>query len=302
MQPVNRRQLLQLTFGAAAAGLLSACAAGSTAKPNAAPTSPPAAPAQPAAAAQPTPRQPRPAHHGRGTSSGPTHRGAGGSGCASGRRPEGQHRVLAVLLPVQAGPGELAHPGFPEAEPEHRDRPQQHDPVRAVPAKARRRGARGSGTRRRQPVLRLARQIHPVRLPPGVAHGRIPGRHVGERLLPGRAGRQTAGQVLGRADRGAHAGPLLQQGPHVGERRRPQQAPHHLGRVRRHRAQNHQARIRRQARHGRFRLGSRRSGPPVVARGPQPPERPPADVSGSEEAQLDRSRRASKPSPGGPTW
>src|SRR5579859_7321187 len=54
MQPVNRRQLLQLTFGAAAAGLLSACAANSTAKPNAAPTSPPAAPAQPTtAAAQP---------------------------------------------------------------------------------------------------------------------------------------------------------------------------------------------------------------------------------------------------------
>jgi multiple sugar transport system substrate-binding protein len=53
MQPVNRRQLLQLTFGAAAAGLLSACAAGSTAKPNAAPTSAPAAPAQPTTAAAP---------------------------------------------------------------------------------------------------------------------------------------------------------------------------------------------------------------------------------------------------------
>jgi multiple sugar transport system substrate-binding protein len=55
MHPVNRRQILQLSFGAAAAGLLSACAAGSTAKPSAAPTSPPAAPAQPTSAqAEPT--------------------------------------------------------------------------------------------------------------------------------------------------------------------------------------------------------------------------------------------------------
>src|SRR5947207_1936517 len=55
MHPVNRRQILQLSFGAAAAGLLSACAAGSTAKPSAAPTLPPAAPAQPTAAqAEPT--------------------------------------------------------------------------------------------------------------------------------------------------------------------------------------------------------------------------------------------------------
>src|SRR6185503_872046 len=60
MHSFNRRQILQLTFGAAAASLLSACAAGSTAKPAAAPapTSPPAA--QPttapaaAAAGQPT--------------------------------------------------------------------------------------------------------------------------------------------------------------------------------------------------------------------------------------------------------
>src|SRR6266852_2130205 len=52
MHSLNRRQILQLTFGAAAASLLSACAAGSTAKPAAAPapTSPPAA----APAAQPT--------------------------------------------------------------------------------------------------------------------------------------------------------------------------------------------------------------------------------------------------------
>src|ERR1700694_1114687 len=50
MYQVNRRQLLQLAFGAAAAGLLSACAAGSTAKPSAAPTSPPAAPPQPTVA------------------------------------------------------------------------------------------------------------------------------------------------------------------------------------------------------------------------------------------------------------
>src|SRR5712692_5840936 len=50
MNQLNRRHLLQFTFGAAAAGLLSACAAGSTAKPAAAPapTSPP--PAQPTAA------------------------------------------------------------------------------------------------------------------------------------------------------------------------------------------------------------------------------------------------------------
>ncbi|MGI9148879.1 MAG: extracellular solute-binding protein [Chloroflexota bacterium] len=57
MREVNRRQLLQLTFGAAAASTLSACAAGSTAKPNAAPTPPPAAQTQPTlatAAAQPT--------------------------------------------------------------------------------------------------------------------------------------------------------------------------------------------------------------------------------------------------------
>jgi multiple sugar transport system substrate-binding protein len=70
MHPLNRRQILQLTLGAAAAGLLSACAAGSTAKPAAAPapTSPPpaaqptsvpqaqgtTAAAQPAAPAQPT--------------------------------------------------------------------------------------------------------------------------------------------------------------------------------------------------------------------------------------------------------
>jgi len=33
MNQFNRRHLLQFTFGAAAAGLLSACAAGSTAKP-----------------------------------------------------------------------------------------------------------------------------------------------------------------------------------------------------------------------------------------------------------------------------
>ena len=50
MHPLNRRQILQLTFGAAAASLLSACAAGSTAKPAAAPAPapsevPPAAPA-----------------------------------------------------------------------------------------------------------------------------------------------------------------------------------------------------------------------------------------------------------------
>jgi multiple sugar transport system substrate-binding protein len=44
----NRRQLLQITFGVATTSLLSACAAGSTAKPAAAPTSPP--PAQPTAA------------------------------------------------------------------------------------------------------------------------------------------------------------------------------------------------------------------------------------------------------------
>ena len=61
MHPMNRRQILQLTFGAAAASLLSACAAGSTARPAAAPapTSPPAAQptvaaAQPGAQAQPT--------------------------------------------------------------------------------------------------------------------------------------------------------------------------------------------------------------------------------------------------------
>lgn len=63
MHQFNRRQLLQLTFGAATASLLSACAAGSTAKPAAAPapTSAPAA-AQPTAASaaapasQPTPQ------------------------------------------------------------------------------------------------------------------------------------------------------------------------------------------------------------------------------------------------------
>src|SRR5437660_403232 len=61
MNQFNRRHLLQFTFGAAAAGLLSACAAGSTAKPAAAPaptSAPPAQPAQPtaapAAAAAPT--------------------------------------------------------------------------------------------------------------------------------------------------------------------------------------------------------------------------------------------------------
>jgi multiple sugar transport system substrate-binding protein len=55
MHPMNRRQILQLTFGAAAASLLSACAAGSTAKPAAAPapTSAPAAQPTVAAAAQP---------------------------------------------------------------------------------------------------------------------------------------------------------------------------------------------------------------------------------------------------------
>ena len=46
MDHVNRRQLLQLTIGAAVASLLSACAAGSTAKPAAPPTSPPAAAGQ----------------------------------------------------------------------------------------------------------------------------------------------------------------------------------------------------------------------------------------------------------------
>jgi multiple sugar transport system substrate-binding protein len=52
---INRRQLLELTLGAAGASLLSACAAGSTARPAAAPTSPPAANSQPAApASQPT--------------------------------------------------------------------------------------------------------------------------------------------------------------------------------------------------------------------------------------------------------
>jgi len=53
MNQLNRRHLLQFTFGAAAAGLLSACAAGSTAKPAAAPapTSPP--PAQPTAQTAP---------------------------------------------------------------------------------------------------------------------------------------------------------------------------------------------------------------------------------------------------------
>ncbi len=53
MNQLNRRHLLQFTFGAAAAGLLSACAAGSTAKPVAAPapTSPP--PAQPTAQTAP---------------------------------------------------------------------------------------------------------------------------------------------------------------------------------------------------------------------------------------------------------
>src|SRR6266851_4305278 len=59
---MKRRQLLGITFAAAASGLLSACAAGSTAKPAAAPTSAPvaptagaAAPATPATAAQATP-------------------------------------------------------------------------------------------------------------------------------------------------------------------------------------------------------------------------------------------------------
>jgi len=75
MHSFNRRQILQLTFGAAAASLLSACAAGSTAKPAAAPapTSPPAAqataaPAAPAAApGQPTtaPAQAAPAATGQ---------------------------------------------------------------------------------------------------------------------------------------------------------------------------------------------------------------------------------------------
>src|SRR4029453_19220017 len=51
MHPLDRRQILQLTLGAAAAGLLSACAPGPTANPSAAPTSPPAAPA---AQAEPT--------------------------------------------------------------------------------------------------------------------------------------------------------------------------------------------------------------------------------------------------------
>jgi len=57
MNQVNRRQLLHMTFGAAAAGLLSACAAGSTAKPAAAPaptTAPPAQPTAPASAAPTT--------------------------------------------------------------------------------------------------------------------------------------------------------------------------------------------------------------------------------------------------------
>jgi multiple sugar transport system substrate-binding protein len=58
MHSLNRRQILQLTFGAAAASLLSACAAGSTAKPASAPaptSQPAAAPATPAGApAQPT--------------------------------------------------------------------------------------------------------------------------------------------------------------------------------------------------------------------------------------------------------
>jgi multiple sugar transport system substrate-binding protein len=58
MNQFNRRHLLQFTFGAAAAGLLSACAAGSTAKPAAAPAPTSAPPAQPttapAAAAAPT--------------------------------------------------------------------------------------------------------------------------------------------------------------------------------------------------------------------------------------------------------
>src|SRR5882762_9601982 len=61
MHSLNRRQILQLTFGAAAAGLLSACAAGSTAKPAAAPapTSPPPA-AQPTTAAAPPAAQAQP--------------------------------------------------------------------------------------------------------------------------------------------------------------------------------------------------------------------------------------------------
>ncbi len=59
MHSLNRRQILQLTFGAAAASLLSACAAGSTAKPAAAPapTSPPPA-APPTTAAAPPAAQP----------------------------------------------------------------------------------------------------------------------------------------------------------------------------------------------------------------------------------------------------
>src|SRR5437879_4781546 len=60
MHSLNRRQILQLTFGATAASLLSACAAGSTAKPAAppAPTSaPPAATSVPQTQGQPTAAQ-----------------------------------------------------------------------------------------------------------------------------------------------------------------------------------------------------------------------------------------------------
>jgi len=67
LSSIRRRDLLQLTFGAAAASLLSACAAGSTAKPATAPTpapavaptTPPQAQGQPAAGsatAQPAPQ------------------------------------------------------------------------------------------------------------------------------------------------------------------------------------------------------------------------------------------------------
>jgi multiple sugar transport system substrate-binding protein len=48
---IDRRHLLQLSIGATAAGLLSACVAGSTAKPASAPTSAPPAAAQPTTAA-----------------------------------------------------------------------------------------------------------------------------------------------------------------------------------------------------------------------------------------------------------
>ena len=177
-----------------------------------------------------------------------------------------------------------------------------HVPVRRLSRQDRGGDPRRAGARRRAALLRLAAGLSEGRAAAAAARRRL--RHGRDRdgVLPDRPADEGRRKILRAADRRALAGAVLEQDPVQGGRPRPRAAAGNARRARRLREEADQAQPQWRSAAGRAHHRHGRPGPPLAARGADPPVRRRALFGRQEDRHLRQRRRASPPRSGTSIW